>query len=496
MVPDHPFQLLFETFGRLPLAHAEAVNVRAHRHLAEWLEVPLVKPGGCILLKAPRAGHGKTHLLSRIRHEFEATHECILLRASCGYQIDAGTVMEDVLRHLLDVTPTAQRVSPMDQLARRLFARALQPLVESGQVPSQDREGALVALRQQPLETFDFHNPAAVTAQWTRENFEVLADRLSGVLAAECELPFREVNFWVGVLYRFAADAADQPKRQRALEQAVFSPEMGEAAKIARLEALLCLMTLTKRVVMIADDLEGFSAEQNAALRLATFVVAIRQSVQRLEFIISLNRDVWDGIFVPCLSDGLSDRLSERLIELEPLTEAEMVALLESRAPGAGARLLARIDRSRAGTHARGLIREAASAWQQSTAGPVAHEESLPLAALAQATAPAPMPVAPVAPAPLSPEPLPPAALPIQPPAPEPSPTPDQAAEISPTAIDPEPSEAFAAEVIEPTPSAQDPLPPSASPEQPKKAELDPADVARVDELLRQFRERFGRDRA
>lgn len=470
--------MLFETFGRLPLAHAEAVNVRAHRHLTEWLGVPLVNPGGCILLKAPRAGHGKTHLLSRIRHEFEATHECILLRASCGYQIDAGTVMEDVLRHLLEITPSVHPISPMDQLARRLFARALQPLVESGQVPSQDREGALLALRRQPLETFDFHNPAAVTAQWTRENFEVLAERLTAVLAAECELPFREVSFWVGVLYRFAADTADQSKRQRALEQAVFSAELGEAVKMARLEALLALMTLTKRVVMIADDLEGFTSEQNAALRLATFVVAVRQSVQRLEFIISLNRDVWDGVFVPCLSDGLSDRLSERLIELEPLTEPEMVALLESRAPGAGARLLTRIDRSRAGTHARGLIREAAAAWRQSAVDPVMHEAPLPVVATAQATVPEPMPIVPELSAPEA----------------EISPIPDQAAEIPPMVIV-ELSDAFVGEAVECVSLEPDPVLPEAAPEESKKIELDPADVARVDELLRQFRERFGRDR-
>ena len=31
--------------------------------------VPVEKPGRCILLRAPRAGHGKTHLLSRIQHQ-------------------------------------------------------------------------------------------------------------------------------------------------------------------------------------------------------------------------------------------------------------------------------------------------------------------------------------------------------------------------------------------------------------------------------------------
>jgi hypothetical protein len=74
MANEHPFQMLFDTLGRLPGAHAESVNRQAYEILYDILSVPVEKPGRCILLRAPRAGHGKTHLLSRIQHHLGASH--------------------------------------------------------------------------------------------------------------------------------------------------------------------------------------------------------------------------------------------------------------------------------------------------------------------------------------------------------------------------------------------------------------------------------------
>jgi len=355
--------MLFETFGRMPLAHAEEVNREAHDELCDLLNVPLNRHGGCILLRAPRAGHGKTHLLSRVRNRFGMSHETILLRASRGYRIDASTVLEDVVRHLLDEETGLRGLSRMEVFARRLMASALIPLIESGEVPCEDREAAMEAVRSDPLGTFDFHNPQAVTAQWAKESFPALRDRLVPHLARSCDLPGREISFWLDTLFRHASAAPDDHKRHRSLEDKVLSISAGEAGVMSRLEALLGLMALCKRVVLIADDLEGFNSDQGEALKLASLVVALRQSIPRLDVLISLNRDVWEGVFVPCLSDGLADRLSERLIELQPLGPSDMVALLESRVPGRGTELLTRIDRSKAGTHARGLIREAGRVW-------------------------------------------------------------------------------------------------------------------------------------
>ncbi len=368
MANDHPFQMLFETLGRIPAAHAESVNRRAYEILSDMLTAPLEKTGRCILLRAPRAGHGKTHLLSRVQHYLGSTHEFIPLQPGFGCRIDAASVTDDALRRLLRPLPASGGMCVLDLVTRRLFAIALQPLVASGEVPCQDREGALTALRNRPIETFDFHHPNAVTAHWAQENFEVLGQRLSLELAQNCGLPVREVAFWVEALFRFAATPVENAGRVRALAESVHAGNPSDNEAMERLESLLGLLSLLMRVVLVADDLEGFSADETAALRLAAFLGSLRQSVERLDVILSLNQDIWQSAFLPRLSGGLADRLSEVVIELDPLTESEMIALLDSRVPGLGSRVLEKIDVASTGTHARGLIRAAGLAWLKASA--------------------------------------------------------------------------------------------------------------------------------
>lgn len=364
MATDHPFQHLFETLGRVPTSHAEPVNRQAYEILSSLLAVPVEKSGRCILLRAPRGGHGKTHLLSRIQYELGIGHEFIPLQPVKGCQIDATTVTDDVLRRLLRQVPGGAGLTVLDELTRRLFAVALQPLVISGDVPCQDRDGALTALRQRPVETFDFHHPSAVTAHWALENSEVLGQRLASELAQRSGLAFSGIAFWVEALFRFAAAPLDNSSRVKALLAEVHgAPNMDRE----HLESLLGLLTQLIRVVLVADDVEGFSTDEPAALRFAAFLGSLRHSVERVDVILSLNQDIWASAFLPRLSSGLTDRLTEVIVDLAPLTEAEMAALLDSRVPGLGSRLLGQIDLTASGNHARGLIRAAGLAWLKAT---------------------------------------------------------------------------------------------------------------------------------
>ena len=126
-----------------------------------------------------------------------------------------------------------------------------------------------------------------------------------------------------GIGKRFAAAPIDHSNRVSTLLETV---HRGSGGEMERLEALLGLVTQLIRVVLVADDLEGFSSDETAALRFAAFLGGLRQSVDRLDVILSLNRDIWESAFVPRLSGGLADRLSEVVVELEPLDEAEMAA--------------------------------------------------------------------------------------------------------------------------------------------------------------------------
>ena len=391
MAIEHPFQALFETFGRLPAVHAESVNRLAYQQLWDLLAVSPEQPGRCILLRSPRAGHGKTHLLSRLQHHLGAGHEFIPLHAANGSQIDAGTVTGDTLARLGRSLPAGGGLTVLDLLVRRLFSLALQPLVSSGEVPCQDREGALAALRNRPVETFDFQHPNAVTAHWAKENFEVLGPRLALELTQRSGAPLRDVMFWVDALFRFAATPVDLPTRTGTLIQSVASSDLSAAQVFDRLAALLGLLSQLVRIVLVADDLEGFSSDESAALRLAAFLGSLRHAAERIDAIVSVNRDIWESAFVPRLSAGLADRLAEVVVELEPLQREDIVALLDARAPGLGERVYDRIEVTNGERHARGILRAAGDAWTQAArqARPAGTEPQATPSAVPVAEAPA-----------------------------------------------------------------------------------------------------------
>ena len=174
MVEQLTIQPFFDSLGHACAPHAPGVNAAATSRMERVLVSPVDAPGRGILLRAPRAGFGKSHLLAHVQQRLGTSHEFLPLNPLDGSRIDAAGAIEAALRRLTRPLPAGGGLTGLDLLARRLFSVALQPLVSSGEVPCQDREVALTALRQRPVETFDFHHSQAVTAHWTKENFEVL----------------------------------------------------------------------------------------------------------------------------------------------------------------------------------------------------------------------------------------------------------------------------------------------------------------------------------
>ncbi|GAA5484107.1 hypothetical protein [Haloferula sargassicola] len=319
-------QPFFEHFGQNGASHASGVNDRAERKLGRSLLQPVEAIGRGILLRAPRAGYGKTHVLERVRQQIGDGHEFIPLRPLDGSKLNPAAAIEDALRRLTRPLPAAGGLTSLDVYSRHLFALGLRPLVISGEVPCQDRDAAAQALVKRPVETFNFHHPQAVTAHWTRENFEVLGPRIALEISQETGCSLNQVAFWVAALFRFATASPEQAGRGGLLLQTAV-----ENASAERFGTLLALLSRLRRIVLIVDDLEGVHGDPAGARAIAGFLATLRLEAPRVDIVVSINDDVWESSFMPALSGGLLDRLTEIVIRLEPVDHHGVVALLTSR---------------------------------------------------------------------------------------------------------------------------------------------------------------------
>ena len=359
----NPFDHAFEMLGQEPHVATDSINAEALELMTQVMASSSSKRGRMILLRAPRAGYGKTHLLTRVHQRLAHTHEFISLEPTKGKILDAANVLDAVLRRFSRVLPAGDGLTLLDLLARRIFAIGLEPLVRSGEVGCQDRDVTIKSLQLRPVEAFDFHNEEAVTAHWAMANFRQLGPRLSTELSEQIGVGFRPVVWWIELLFRYSSAPLEQTTRNSSLFETVYNAGSIESDVHEKLVALLNLVGLVMPPVLILDEVEGFSSDPDAALQVATFLNSLHQSCENLAVIISVNGDVWETAFLPHMPCGLKDRLNDIVIDLRPMTKKQAIDLVKDRAGDRAEDILPRMNFDAEGIYARGLIREASKLW-------------------------------------------------------------------------------------------------------------------------------------
>ena len=322
---------LFEVFGRNRSAVIPAINENALNSITDILTTSGEELGKTVLLRSPRAGYGKTLLLQSASNRLNESFRFLAVEPSGGGRIDGEVVLDSVMRQLSEVLPAAGGLTEFDLFARRLLALGLKPLLISGEIPSHDREGALFAIENRPVETFDFHHQQALTAHWTQANFEVLGPRLASELSELSGCSLRGCAYWIELLFQYATTPPEKVERTRFLSDTVLSDSVGQSGAEERLQSLLALLGLIEPVVLVFDETEGLSNQPEAGLRVAAFVVQVRQACPSLTVILSVNEDVWETGLKPLMPGGLIDRLTEYEVSLSELTREEAESLLVSR---------------------------------------------------------------------------------------------------------------------------------------------------------------------
>ena len=351
---------LFEVFGRSQSPVIPEVNEEALNYLTDALTSSGEEMGKVILLRSPRAGYGKTFLLQTASHRLSDSFRFLAVEPSGGGRLDGEVALESVLRRLSEVLPASGGLTELDLFARKLLALGLKPLLISGEIPSHDREGALFAIENRPIETFDFHHQQAATAHWTQANFEVLGPRLASELSEISSCNLRGCAFWVDLLFRYATTPPEKVERSRLLNEAVFGDIQGQSNSAEeRLQGLLALLSLIEPIVLVFDETEGLSNQPESGLRVAAFIVQLRQACPGLTVILSVNEDVWETGLSPLMPGGLADRLTEFEVKLKDLSRLDADKLLSSRFEGDAQQISQRMS-WKSPLSARGVLREAA----------------------------------------------------------------------------------------------------------------------------------------
>ncbi len=362
----NPFSRSFEVLGQQCGSTLNIINEEAFTNLkgvASTVEVTQL--GQQVLLKSPRAGFGKTHLLSRLKSHLREWNFFALSPVG-GTDLTALSVTEDIIGSYLSALPVGGGLTNLDLLARQLLAMALDPLVTAGDVPCQDRDSALSALRKRPVETFDFHAEEALTAQWTLDNFQLLGPRLALELANKAGCSHRDASFWVNAFFEYSSASPSDPLRNSDLTIAISKAfqEASETIRMERLAALINMITLLNPSIIVLDETEGLSSNPPSALTLATFFQSLRQACPQLLLILALNSDIWETAFSPRLSGGLKDRLCETIIELKPMTAYEVSTLITKLGGSHADSINADLEDLQGVLYARRIMKEAAKIWQ------------------------------------------------------------------------------------------------------------------------------------
>jgi Cdc6-like AAA superfamily ATPase len=318
--------------------------------------------GVLVSLRAPRAGYGKTMLLSRLREEMQDVSVMVPIDLSADSRINEKDILVQLIDQFTSVLPGKRNLTRLDFSMRRILANALIPLVESGEVPSPNRTESLRSLSESPEQVFDFHKDSAAVAQWVRNQFPALSPRFVWVIGQRCGGVTSDLSQWFSVLSQFAMAPVEERNRNQDLLNEI-DRERGQLKDGVSchgvLTSFLKLMTITENIVLVVDEMDGLFCDSEAALRVANTLIGLRQAAPRIKVIFSVNDDVWESTFSRRIPLGMQDRFEDSVIRLQPLDEGNVSELLRIRHADGAKDLRQKLDLNDGDLYPRAILRAA-----------------------------------------------------------------------------------------------------------------------------------------
>lgn len=309
--------------------HAQTFNrvIEAFENLGICAEnkTPDDKLGRTILVTAPEAGYGKTHLAARLRDHLKTAATSLSLPLDPSRAVAWPVVLGAIIRQFShDSCSRFEQTSLLAETGRHLLAQlVIQHLKAGNSLNCPETEENL---KENFVSLFCSDSSSSILG-WTDSHSRRLSHEVSDEFLEALGLTPSELGFWSRLIidFHWRGEAALEPLR---------GLTNGEARE--RLLQWLRLASFYRPVLIITDGLDGFFQSESAGMEIAGIITGIRKTVPRSVTFLSINEDIWESVFEDRLPSAWKDRLTGEPQKLYPITSeaaSELIMLRLKRTP-------------------------------------------------------------------------------------------------------------------------------------------------------------------
>lgn len=282
-----------------------------------------------LLLTAPRAGYGKTHLLGRLATAAGGQVVLVPLAFRLEDEIGIAAVAVRGLESMARADAAREGWTKLREACAGVCAALVRRLIESGTLPCANVEQAMRVLKGDPVEVFDAEGSARLIGDWVRKHDAQLRKPMTEQAMKRVPAIPGALESWVDAMLNHALDGG---MSKMAVLRMLAADESNEGPV-----TWLRLLGLWRPVVLLVDHLDAYYRNPEAGLRIASLLLDMSE-MDGVHVVLSLNQDVWQATFGHHLPSAMEDRLTASQMLLRGIGENEAATLLRLRLQNAGVR--------------------------------------------------------------------------------------------------------------------------------------------------------------
>ncbi|MFO1485459.1 MAG: hypothetical protein U1F71_19005 [Verrucomicrobiaceae bacterium] len=275
-----------------------------------------------LLLTAPRAGYGKTHLLGRLAAAAGGQVVLVPLAFRLEDQIGISAVAVRGLESMARAEAGREGWTKLREACAGVCAALVRRLIETGVLPCANQDQALRVLNGDPVEVFDEKGSARLIGDWVRRFEAQLRKPMTEQAMKRVPAIPTALEAWVDAMLNHALDGG---MSKMSVLRMLAADESNEGPV-----TWLRLLGLWRPVVLLVDHLDAYYRNPEAGLRIASLLLDMSE-MDGVHVVLSLNQDVWQATFGHHLPSAMEDRLTASQMLLRGIGESEAATLLRMR---------------------------------------------------------------------------------------------------------------------------------------------------------------------